>query len=259
MRTQSFGSFAATALLGIGLMLAPTASQASSITYVGSSGSLAASVTFDDSTAGVLTVTLTNTSVADTLDAADLLTAVFFSVAGDPALTRVSAILAAGSTAEHGGTTDPGGVVGGEWAYLNGLSQYGANQGISSSGLGIFGPGDRFPGSDLTPPDSPDGAQWGLASAGDDPSTGNASIADPIIQNSVVFTLNGAITLADISNVTFQYGTGLDEPSFGGDCSPTDPACTVTQQDVVPEPASLLLLGSGLAFAARTVRRRQRK
>jgi hypothetical protein len=49
---------------------------------------------------------------------------------------------------------------------------------------------------------------------------------------------------------TGPIGTGFCDENCGGD---------VGQQTAVPEPASLLLLGSGLAFAGRTVRRRRRK
>jgi hypothetical protein len=43
----------------------------------------------------------------------------------------------------------------------------------------------------------------------------------------------GGLSESAISNVNFQYGTGLTEPNLPG--------------TPVPEPATLLLLGSGLA------------
>src|SRR5262249_46575615 len=127
--------------------------------------------------------------------------------------------------------------LGGEWAYLSGLNQYSGNQGISSAGLGIFGPGDRFrTDSNLEGPDSPDGLQYGITSGSDNPSTGNAAGtgANALIQNSVVFKFSGAtgLTAAQLSNVTFQYGTALDDVSFKG--------------SVVPVPRSGVLMAIGL-------------
>jgi hypothetical protein len=211
--------------------------------FTGSSGTLSASAEFVASGSN-LVVTLTNTSLNDVLVPADVLTAVFFSLSGDPLLGKTSAVLGSGSSVFFG-VADPGDVVGGEWAYARGLGGnpdlLGANQGISSSGLGVFAPGNRFPGNNLQGPADPDGIQYGIASAGDDPSTGNAPVtgANALIRNQVVFTLSGLPTGSSISNVWFQYGTSLDEPNI-----PPPPGTPV------PEPASLLLFGSGLVVFA---------
>jgi PEP-CTERM motif-containing protein len=208
-------------------------------TWTGTSGNLAASATFGLSSSGSLTVVLTNTSTGDVMAPADLLTAVFFNIAGNTALTPVSALLSGGSGVLFG--SGNGGNVGGEWAYANRLvgAPGGINEGISSSGLDLFGSAN-FLGPDLAPPSAVGGPNYGITSAGDNTGTGNAVVTGgvPLIKNQVTFTLSGAGSNLDITSVAFQYGTSLTEPSICVDCGPP------TQ---VPEPSTLLLLGSGLA------------
>jgi uncharacterized protein (TIGR03382 family) len=217
--------------------------------YTGSAGSRAASVSFEI-VGGALRLVLTNSSAADTLVPTDVLTGVFFDVVGNPLLTRTS-VTSAGTT--RLGTTvvsAAGSDVGGEWAYLNSLAQYGANSGVSSSGLGLFGAGDRFPGPNLAGPTSPNGLQYGLATFGDNPATGNGGLTgNELTQNAVTILLGGlapSFQLSDISHVTFQYGAALTEPSLA--------AYAVNE---VPEPGSVALWAAGMLGLGWLGRRRK--
>ncbi len=246
--------------------------SAAGITFVGSSGDLAASVDFEVNGTN-LVVTLTNTSVADVQAPADVLTAVFFDLRDDPSLTPVSAFLGSGSVVYFG--LDGGGNVGGEWAYRENLSNLPedwspphfakAARGISSTGLDWFGPDDVFPSpaEDLDWPVEPNGLNYGLLSAGDDTTTGNSKVTGgggnptPLIKNSVVFTLSGlpdAYNIdAAISKVVFQYGTDVDAEPYivrmpGTTGQPPDRS--------VPEPVTMLGVLLGLGGLAGYCRRR---
>lgn len=224
-------------------MLAASGAAHGDMYFSATQGNLSASVNFHIVNSNTVEITLTNTSTADAMVQADILTAVFFDIDPTQTLTRVSAVLAPGSTVFDGGT-DPGAVVGGEWAYKSGFTSAPGNAGlgISSSGLDdLFGPGDRFPGSDLQPPASPDGVQYGITSAGDDFATGNPALTtvdnkNALIKNAVVFTMNYTSPFT-VSNVSFQYGTSLDEPNI-----------------VVPAPGAALLGLIGLAAVGRVKR-----
>ncbi len=222
------------------LILGALTALGNPITFNASAGDRSGTAIFD--TAGTdLLVTLSNPSTFDVLDPAYVLTAFFFDVSGPAlSLTPVSAVIGPGSTVWFGGT-DPGGVVGGEWAYRAQLTgaPLGASYGLSSAGLGLFGPSDLFPGNNLQGPASPDGLQYGLTSLGDDPSTGNSAVTggNALIHNEVVFRLSGLPAGFDpstqISNVAWQYGTALSD-GF-----------------ITHEPASVALLAAGVLFFSR--------
>ena len=196
---------------------------ANALLFSGSNGTLSASADFEILPGNFLQVTLTNTSTGDPAAPGDILSGLLFNLAGNPLLSRDSAVLGAGSTVIHGPTpsTDPGGGVGGEWAYENSDPNFpsGVNESIYSAGY-FAGTGHLFPGSDLQgpPSGSVDGIQYGITTLNDAAGNDNGGIAgEGLIANSVVFTLdNFTGSLGDISNVSFQYGTALTETNIPG-------------------------------------------
>jgi hypothetical protein len=250
-------SVGATLLLAVGVM--PSHATAVTLTGTGTAGRKA-SVTFDNveiSGTHYLQVTLTNTGHYNASKPTDILTAVFFNIQGsNPTLTRFSATLAPGSTVKDI-NPDPTNL-GGEWAYKAGLSVGGEfTRGISSSGMGLFGPGDRFPGPNLQGPNDPDGLQYGITTLNDPDDTGSGNdngglLGNQLARNSVVFLLGGIGAGFDpsaaIFEVRFQYGTSLTEPSFESNYRGSSTR--------VPQPSSLALLAFGALGAVLVASRR---
>src|SRR5262245_26548525 len=171
-------------------LLAPASALAAPFTINGSSGVLSANLTVTTSGSNLI-MTLTNTSLGDPSAPSDVLTAVFFDIAG-VTLTPVSAQICATCSMTYGGKTDPNRSVGGEWAYLNspGLA-YTASNGISATGLGLFGPGNLFGGTNLNGPVSPNGISYGITTRTDSTANNNGGLAnEPLIRESDIYTFS---------------------------------------------------------------------
>lgn len=222
-----------------------------------------------------LKVVLSNTSSSLSGVPTDVLTAMFWDMNQSVGLTKVSATtLPTLILQSQYSNNDPAsaaliaaGNVGSEFAYrydASGLGGIAAGQfqyGVSSSGLGVFGPGDRFDtANNLEGPDSPDGIQYGITSTlGLDPNH-NGGLDHSLIQGTVTLLFNfsgnylpyssdaGFATL--FGNIRFQFGTALGEPSIS------------TTTIAVPAPSGAVLAGIGCVFLIGVqycTRRRQAK
>lgn len=212
--------------------------------------------TFTDSTGTYLKVTLTNT-YATRYDAgtskivpSDVLTALFFDVFGNPQLTLVSALVVDPNrilnpdTGPGDAEAPPTGDITGGWQYKYSASgsldpDLTQRQGLGTAGFNVF------KGKEVGD------VNFGIVNPGYVNGDGNMPIyTNRMIRNAVVFTLTGISSLfnpkTNISNVRFQYGTGLDEPSFAGEQHPTSGT---------PEPSTFVL--SSLALIGLVVWRRR--
>lgn len=252
-------------------LLLPAGAHAGEVLFSGS-GAGANGVTLNASAlfkieGTTLTITLANagdTSGAGSDVSANTLTGLFFDLPDGIVLTPVSAAVAPGAVLQpdqcnagacDGSTTN----VGGEFGYATGTytgPHAGATHGISSSGY-IPGTTTNFNGPNLDDPVSLNGANFGIVaplSATNTKFKPNGGLTnDPLILGQVVLSMTiagGPLLESQISNVSFQYGTGFNEPGFGGCCAVPPPP-----PPGVPEPAALLLLGPAAALAIRRFRR----
>lgn len=249
----------------------PAVSQATPVLFTGSGSNggvtLNASANFAIS-GNTLTVTLRNTGDSTGTTLADVpantLTGVFFDLPTGITLSPTSATITAGTLIQRG-TCNPGPCtstttnLGGEFAYNTGnFTGHLGNSGISSSGYLNLNAGN-FGGPNLDDPTAPNGINFGIiaprtASNTFNPNGGLGS--EPLIDGPVVFqmTINGGtLTESQISNVSFQYGTSITEPHFGGSSGGGSGA-----GQTVPEPGILLLVGPAVIALARRVRAHKR-
>ena len=233
MKKITFGAWVVASAL-----ISPRTAQATTFTLNDVTGGYYATAEFTVSGTN-LTLKLTNTASGDVWDPAHVLTGLFFDLVGDPTLAALSATTCS-MCVTNNPNPDPTNV-GGEWAYRQATDlAFGANYGVSSTGLGLFGPGNTISSANLYGPASPAGVEYGITSLNDNPTTNGGLAGIPLISNYVVFTFSGLPAGFDpstISNITWQYGTNLSE--------------------AVPEPATLLLFAPA-GVAAFVIRRRQR-
>ena len=216
-------------------------------------GDLSASATFSI-VSGQLCIELLNTSAVGVKNQGQTLTGIFFTLTDPSALSGGVVDLSTGSSivnpgaadSDDGDGVDASGGVSGEFGMETGAAVgaawAGSNVVISNAGLGdLVGVDDVFAGENLDTgfnldePDSPDGINYGIISAsGLTVDANNKMKSEPLINNGVVIKLDFTGSLADISNVGFNYGTDVN---------------------VIPAPGAALLAMCGMSLIG-MVRRR---
>ena len=256
------------------LCLATTGTVQAAISFLATgAGGREASAAFNVDNSSNLIIELSNTSTSDARFQIDFLSAVFFQLTTPNPLTLQSAVasgplgiyqqnstvntnangslvlLSVPNFAAPGSTNGGPGAFNGGWQFrenLLGLAGVSQTRGLGTNGLGIFN------GSQVKNVDNLD---YALTSFGDNVATSQAKqlFNFPAIKDTLTFTLSGlpngfVLNSTSISNVRFQYGTSLAEPST---------AVEVGVLSQVPEPISLmtwsLMISAAVVFRGRVL------
>jgi hypothetical protein len=240
------GAYAVAMLVGI-VVTSRANAQTFTTAFKGSSGQTEQASAVFNLTNGTLTLVLSNTSVFATYTNPDVLSGVFFAIAGSPILTPISAAASTAATCTSNACVS--GDVSKNYAYVYSASGFTQNSsafasgayGVGAPGYGTLSPSFGHSASSFSPGTAhATGQGLSYSIVGPDYLSGGNG---PFVQNSVTFEWsvpNGVTSLA-ISNVKFTYGTNPDGSNLAQ----------------VPEPSSLAFLGMGVVGLVRLQRKRR--